>query len=664
MDEFLPNVGDNFEVITFNSGFDTPAIVDANPTDGITYSLAIGPTSAILGIGEDCNGNSIPDVTDLSQCMGDPDCDDCDGNGILDTCDISACENQSCDDCNLNGVPDCCDVGDCGCVDDACIPTECVAALAAGDWTDGANWPDLLMDQYPDGDGSDPNGVGDLHVTLDGAETDVLLDESVSIHSLRILAGAALNVTQNGPEGDLLVSNTEGADEGNSLIEGNNAKLLVAGDRLVSLENGRFVVAGGGTYQALPGAQPPITATLSATEMHIREGVPGGRLELSDEMVVVTLGDFTMNGLGAGTGASCTPPILTLADQSLLDVGGDFNLIGDAEVSVGPDAVVMVGGSFSNHAWNADDFSWLGELLVGAETPFVGSPKAIEAASTDEGSSAGALDRGFALEKLRVASGTIAKVTDLFDNNRRGQPPLGEALYVRHLVLEQQAAIQIDGCRVYYSTIENQGARVTLLNSGQLVRIGLDSIRPEPVPLNGEPCTSLDDPLCPDESTCIASAGDTYPGTCYVPRNRYLSIAPFPKGTGSLAIRIQLDGTSFGWIGMPKRGWNCQDIGKTPLWFMVRDRAYRRLRDPTGSSLRTPVNCRRSRHCRGGQLFRGACVADCCHLGRPYRRLAPTHRQTASRTSTTFLPSYWVSSRLQQPFPWTDSTLKAKSRTV
>ncbi|MBS0195573.1 MAG: PQQ-dependent sugar dehydrogenase [Planctomycetes bacterium] len=50
----------------------------------------------------DCNGNGVPDATDLANGTSR----DCDGNGIPDECDIAAGRAT---DCNGNGVPDSCD---------------------------------------------------------------------------------------------------------------------------------------------------------------------------------------------------------------------------------------------------------------------------------------------------------------------------------------------------------------------------------------------------------------------------------------------------------------------------------------------------------------------------------------------------------------------------
>ncbi|MGB0714582.1 MAG: M43 family zinc metalloprotease [Phycisphaerae bacterium] len=53
------------------------------------------------------------------------------------------------------------------------------------------------------------------------------------------------------------------------------------------------------------------------------------------------------------------------------------------------------------------------------------------------------------------------------------------------------------------------------------------------------------DAECANEATCIG-------GTCYVPKNRYLSIDANPQNAGQLtARRVQLDGVTLGWMSQP-----------------------------------------------------------------------------------------------------------------
>ena len=70
--------------------------------------------------GGDCNGNSVPDGTDISG----PTSEDCNGNEVPDECDIGGITSA---DCNSNDVPDECDIAgptseDCN---DNIVPDEC-----------------------------------------------------------------------------------------------------------------------------------------------------------------------------------------------------------------------------------------------------------------------------------------------------------------------------------------------------------------------------------------------------------------------------------------------------------------------------------------------------------------------------------------------------------
>jgi hypothetical protein len=90
-------------------------------------------TDVTLGLSPDCNGNLVPDECDIASRFSL----DCDGNGVPDECDTDCNNNQlpdACDiangisqDCDHNGVPDECDPD----LNNNQIPDAC-----EGTWTD------------------------------------------------------------------------------------------------------------------------------------------------------------------------------------------------------------------------------------------------------------------------------------------------------------------------------------------------------------------------------------------------------------------------------------------------------------------------------------------------------------------------------------------------
>jgi hypothetical protein len=89
-------------------GNDALEVGASNDTGGVwtqnTRDLTNPNTHAnICALGNDCNGNGIPDSTDIATGTSQ----DCNNNGIPDECDIAIGASN---DCNGNGVPDECDI--------------------------------------------------------------------------------------------------------------------------------------------------------------------------------------------------------------------------------------------------------------------------------------------------------------------------------------------------------------------------------------------------------------------------------------------------------------------------------------------------------------------------------------------------------------------------
>ncbi|MEC9475395.1 MAG: S8 family serine peptidase [Planctomycetota bacterium] len=117
--------------------------INVDPFEGnfsVNQGYALVVSGAITVDAPDCDGNGIPDETDIASgatdCNGNgvPDvCEpDCNGNNIADGCDLAAGTSL---DCNVNGTPDSCDIiagtsADC---DGNGVPDECQLLAGATD---------------------------------------------------------------------------------------------------------------------------------------------------------------------------------------------------------------------------------------------------------------------------------------------------------------------------------------------------------------------------------------------------------------------------------------------------------------------------------------------------------------------------------------------------
>ena len=117
------------------SGCVEPGRVVLPVTQNQCYKVRVADTEGVGMAGNltitcnginDCNGNGIPDATDIANCpaSGNNACKDCNGNGKPDSCDIASNTEQDCqpngkpdscelagNDCQPNGIPDTCDGG-------------------------------------------------------------------------------------------------------------------------------------------------------------------------------------------------------------------------------------------------------------------------------------------------------------------------------------------------------------------------------------------------------------------------------------------------------------------------------------------------------------------------------------------------------------------------
>jgi hypothetical protein len=176
-------------------------------------------------------------------------------------------------------------------------------------------------------------------------------------------------------------------------------------------------------------------------------------------------------------------------------------------------------------------FNWIDGALVMDNL----DQKKFEVAGVDIGATSTGFVDNFGFGDIEVAAGASVNMIDLFDNDAEGQGSCTEALYVQTLTLEAGAHLTLDGCRVYYETLIDNGATITELGCGALVNIqcAIDA------PLAELTDSCLDSADCPEGTTCIA-------GGCYAPRNRYLALTPANPGLAT-ALRVTHPASARSW---------------------------------------------------------------------------------------------------------------------
>jgi hypothetical protein len=449
----------------------------------------------------DCNGNDVPDECDIAGSGSE----DCDSNGVPDECDIAGCSpevNPSCGDCNLNGIPDGCDIAAMTSADTDLdgVPDEC--AQFVGDcppgsedlWSCPQNWIlDDAGDDYPD----NVQFGGPFHVVLDGAGAaadNVILDVPAEINTLLVSENAVLHVLDLGGPGPAIDELTVTDPAGVAC----NADILVSGHATIDAAGGVFGIGVGGDYGPDPEITDPLGATLTAATLEILEGPPGqaGTMELQGNMAADVLGGATL----FGGDDNCTPPILRTAGNAAMAVGGDFIILGGAEIAYASSAPLVLGGDFVNQSTDAEIFDWLGgAICLGACAPsFTGPPTthAFEAAGRDLGPEPAGFGLNFAMGTVIVGGSAGVTLADGFDNDGQGQALCSETLYVKHLILEAGASITLSGANLYYMTLDDLGATINVTGCGSLQQVA----PAPPAPGGTAVCADLDDDEVRDDN--------------------------------------------------------------------------------------------------------------------------------------------------------------------
>jgi hypothetical protein len=224
--------------------------------------------------------------------------------------------------------------------------------------------------------------------------------------------------------------------------------------------SGQVTLSDSGIYQA----NGVSSASLSAGSILISVGdfggqlltsgiMGGGQMHMSGNMSCSTSGNFTMASCGAGGGLllGCTPPVLNMGGTNILSVDGNMNILGAANVVVGPNAVVNLSGSFVNESTDGTIFDWDQGAIV-----FQGfDDQDFEIAGQNFGprNPAGFVNN-FAMNSVSLATDSVVTTVDNFDNSAGTGC---EVLYVHNLTLAADSQLTV-GCRIYYDTLTNNGA--------------------------------------------------------------------------------------------------------------------------------------------------------------------------------------------------------------
>ena len=446
----------------------------------------------------DCDANGVPDCLDRANCVvtRDPGCDDCNLNGVLDRCDIADGLDA---DSNADGVPDSCEDWD----------NEAVNRL----WSAPLNWASNIV---PNNSAAQTFFVA---INEAVAPASVILDIPVSISSLRILAGAALHLTDGFPLADLQVVSgnllLQGADDG-SLI----SSLLVEDGRRTLVSDGTVTIGESSMYRAetetLGG-----NATLVTQDLIVTGGTAPGAMDLTQAMLTQVTGKMLMSGTPCAP--PCQPPCMIIANDACLDIGGDLTFVGPVEFEFSSTKPLSVGGSIINESDSTSSFTMPGTVLMPAPALARGGagPRFIEAAGTDVGPAVAGLIDSFAFGTLRLADGVRVALVDTHDNDGSGYNAPPEALYVGTLRLGLGATLTLDGVNLYYLNLDNQGG--TMNGTGFAAAIPLAANQPLPAPP-------------PHDRR----------------KNRYLSFVP-NNGHTVVAFRVDKVNTPTGtcWVGAP-----------------------------------------------------------------------------------------------------------------
>jgi hypothetical protein len=180
-------------------------------------------------------------------------------------------------------------------------------------------------------------------------------------------------------------------------------------------------------------------------------------MELTGNMLVEVAEDLLLDGTGTGPCGSGfrgndTPPILRGIGFARIAIGSDIRFLESVEIDVGEQVRISLGGDFDNQTVWPACFDWRGILLLDGA-----APQRIEAAGKNRGADMAGFDNNFVMHTLELAPDRTVRLTDDFDNQRDGEEPCDEVLYVDTLIVGEGATIEEDSCVLYYRTLDDRG---------------------------------------------------------------------------------------------------------------------------------------------------------------------------------------------------------------
>ncbi|MEK6677300.1 MAG: hypothetical protein AABZ47_16820 [Planctomycetota bacterium] len=414
-----------------------------------------------------CDGDGMcqPNWAPLGTSCGNPtntDCtdpDSCDGMG---NCSVADAPNgERCGDglgCTTGEV----------CRDGFCGSTACVVFTGGCDnnlWSCAGNWD--LLGTYPD------NTPPVTYSVILHPGDDVILDVDVCIDALQVLHQAVLAITQIGLNGHLKIAQPTGLFLFGTIFMDNSQLLDVAAGSI-------FIGPGGLLGRSPVRSIVPGAADIVAGNMLLSRGTScppdcppqeGGTIELSGTMSLTVNGNMVLNGIGATScestrfrGLIVPPPKFRAQDFSFTDVQGDFEILGAAAAAYSSSVPMNLGGDFNQQGTEPSCFEWEeGGLVL---TSF-GGGQVFEVGGRDVGPTQAGYLNNFAMGAIEVVPNGVVTFRNGFANQST-TAPCEEALYVGELILGAGARITLEGCRVYYRSLEDRGAMISTVGCGSL----------------------------------------------------------------------------------------------------------------------------------------------------------------------------------------------------
>lgn len=309
--------------------------------------------------------------------------------------------------------------------------------------------------------------------------------------------GVGIIGTLLGSSGELTVT-----DQGSQWTSRSQMQVGREGSGTMTISDGGFMRTGTAT-----------SPTGSSGIIGIRKGGSGDatvtgagdqqtQMILEDQMSLTTVVDVPTAGRGDvrilgcvnnNPVGGCTPPVFgdgstanvggdgMGGDPATVDIGGSLIIEGGVRISVGPSLVFTLAGDFINRAdplWCIDDdppcdpwdprffqFDWTSGTLI-----LNGTDQAFEVAGEDVGPTRDGFVDNFAMGQIEVASGSDVTFAFLF-HYQPLKDDCSAALYVQDLILRKGSSVTISQCKVYYDTLIDEGAAVTLLGCGELIQL-------------------------------------------------------------------------------------------------------------------------------------------------------------------------------------------------